>query len=166
MRYVPEHSSNPSMFGDDDNVTLIAESVDEERTRLFLTRELTHTRFSTRLTAPMGLRQALWLETKQAERSAAPCRARPSQPSCPNCFGQVWPLPASGGLPGCRMPPSSLVLVALHELGHAAAMLAMGVGVGFVRFVPFFGGMAAPKTATMTANGSMPSLHWPARASA
>ncbi|WP_027554789.1 metalloprotease [Bradyrhizobium sp. Cp5.3] len=39
------------------------------------------------------------------------------------------------------------IVVVLHELGHAAAMLMCGVGVRGIYLIPFFGGAAVPKTA-------------------
>ncbi|KJC42404.1 membrane protein [Bradyrhizobium sp. LTSP885] len=42
------------------------------------------------------------------------------------------------------------VVIVLHEAGHAAAMLMMGVGVRGIYLIPFFGGVAVPKTAYRT----------------
>jgi Zn-dependent protease len=39
------------------------------------------------------------------------------------------------------------IVVAIHEAGHAAAMLMVGVGVHAVYLIPFFGGAIVPKTA-------------------
>lgn len=38
-----------------------------------------------------------------------------------------------------------MVLIAIHEIGHALAMLYFGLGVSVISFIPFFGGVAAPK---------------------
>src|SRR5258708_21149618 len=40
-----------------------------------------------------------------------------------------------------------VVVVALHEAGHAAAMRMVGIGVQAIYLVPFFRGPAVPKTA-------------------
>jgi Zn-dependent protease len=43
------------------------------------------------------------------------------------------------------------VVIVLHELGHALAMLMAGVGIRGIYLIPFFGGAAVPKTAYRTA---------------
>lgn len=152
-------------YGDDDVVTIRLDSLGPARTRAQYQRELTHRSASTRLTAPFGLRQAAWLEKMQAEHGLLgpehilgklgqptddrPRRRRPAETTGEKVRTQVvWAILALlsfAFIAGWQDAVILLILVALHELGHAAAMLAVGSGVGFVRFVPFFGGMAAPR---------------------
>ncbi|MFM1815839.1 MAG: hypothetical protein RLZ98_2534 [Pseudomonadota bacterium] len=148
-RYLREDCSQPRMVGEDDVLRIKLEAMDPLHTRVTFARELMHMRFGTRLTVPIGLRQAVWLEKTQAEANRPGfARSAPKRSSQAALSHLIWALAALASfwwLAGLENALILLVLVALHELGHAAAMLAVGVGVGFIRFIPFFGGMAAPK---------------------
>jgi Zn-dependent protease len=147
FRYLPEHSDAKALLGDDDLVGYRVEPLDPHRTRLHAFRELSHKQARSRIVAPIGLRSASWLIKQQAElangNSGAPAslgnRALRQGLIAAATLASFWFI---AGLTDALL---LIVIIALHELGHAVAMLMTGVGVRFVTLVPFFGGMAMPK---------------------
>lgn len=142
-RYLPEFSDRPGMLGEDDILTINVEDAGQGHTRLSTRRELTHKVMATRITTPIGLRNMIHMVRGQAELEAGIASVRLS------LRDQVfWTLAAFASfwwLLGVEVAAILMVVIAVHEAGHALAMWRYGLGVGFVSFVPFLGGVAAPK---------------------
>src|SRR5262245_7840917 len=113
-------------------------------TRLRLSRELTHRRPATRITAPLGLRVLAWLVKTEAESrdGTAPGTARGR---LTQAAWLVAALASFWWLAGWTDAVLLVVLIVLHEAGHALAMWIAGRGVRFIALIPFIGGMAVPK---------------------
>ncbi len=142
-RYLPEFSPGATWIGDDDASENALEALPDGSTRMRCLRTLTHRRAGTRISAPMGLRQGAWRVKRQAEKEAGrepPPRSRLDQ------LG--WLLAAIASfwwLLGWQDAAILVLVITIHELGHAAAMLVTGRGVRLITLIPFFGGMAFPK---------------------
>lgn len=143
-RYLPEYSENPLLLGTDDLVGVSLEGLPGGSTRLRLSRELTHRRSATRITAPLGLRTQAWLAKTEAE-----AREGTGPGGLSRWVAQAaWFLAALASfwwLAGWKDAAILSVLIVLHELGHALAMWMTGRGVRFIALIPFIGGMAAPR---------------------
>lgn len=147
VRYLPELSSNPALMGEDDIVAMHLADTPTGGTRFVTTRTLTHKKPGTRITAPIGVRQAVWLVKTQAELEAAHPEHQPSTAMTLGIHA-FWALAAFATFAyafGWREALLLMVIIAVHEIGHALAMLHYGLGVHLISFVPFFGGMAVPK---------------------
>lgn len=144
VQYLPEHSENAATTGTDAVFGAAYEALPGGSTRLHLYRELTHGRPATRITAPLGLRVLAWLVKTEAEsrEGTAPGTARRWLTQA------VWLFAALASfwwLAGWKDAVLLVVLIMLHEAGHALAMCIAGRGVRFVTLIPFIGGMAVPK---------------------
>jgi Zn-dependent protease len=111
--------------------------------------ELTVRTFRDRIVYPTGLRGMAYRIKQQCEKEAGTS----SQLAAIANHGLL--LSAAALLSFCYLLGWKLGLllaavIVLHEAGHAAAMLMIGVGVRGVYLVPFFGGAAVPKTAYRT----------------
>lgn len=142
-RYLIEHSSGTATIGDDDTATIDLAAANNGATRITFTRDITHRSFSTRISAPVGVRGAVHMTKSQVEHEAgvAPARA-------PLWHQLVWTILAFlsfAWLLDWRTALAVMAIIAIHELGHALAMLWYGLGLNVVSFVPFLGGVAAPK---------------------
>lgn len=143
LKYMPEQCEDARTIGDDDIVTAHLDNA-QTATRCTLSRELTHRRLGTRISAPMGLRASAWLVKTEAERQSG--RAPAASKTALNQIAiAILSIASFWYLMGPADAAIVVVLVILHELGHAAAMRLVGVPVGFVSLIPFFGGVAAPK---------------------
>src|SRR5215475_9416949 len=143
-QYLPEHSEHAATIGTDDVFGATFEALPGGSTRLRLSRELTHRRPATRITTPLGLRVLAWLVKTEAEarEGTAPGTARRW---LTQAAWLVAALASFWWLAGWKDAVLLVVLVVLHELGHALAMGITGRGVRFVTLIPFIGGMAMPK---------------------
>lgn len=143
-QYLPELSENSWALGTDDFLSAEFDTLSDGGTRLRLFRELTHQQSRTRITAPIGLRSLASLVRTEAE-----ARAGTATPARHRWLRQAaWLLAALASfwwLAGWKDAAILVVLVTLHELGHALAMMITGRGVRFVTLIPFIGGMAMPK---------------------
>lgn len=142
VEYLPAYSPAPEQLGTNDMLLAVLADAPGGGTRFTYTRKLTHRRPATRITAPMGVRQGVFLVAQQAEHEAG--IATPA-PSLLTHF--VWTLAAFLSFAWLVGPTEALTLmavIALHEAGHALAMLRYGLGVSLVGFIPFLGGIAAP----------------------
>lgn len=145
-RYRPDLSSDPAQFGETDTTLARVEPTGSDKSRVVYERTLTHRRLGTRITVPVGLRQAVWLVKTEAER-----RVRAARP--PSFARRVLTeiglallaFLSFAWLVDWQDAAILLVLIALHELGHGIAMWGMGLGVRALGFVPFFGGLAVPR---------------------
>ena len=108
-----------------------------------MSRELTHLVAATRISAPIGVRQALWLIKSQAEHEAGVKSA--VAPWWHQIFWAIAAFASFAWIFGWQDALLLMGVVAVHEVGHALAMLWFGLGVRFISFIPFFGGVAAPK---------------------
>ena len=93
------------------------------------------------------MRQANWLVKNQAELEA---NAQEDTPSAAMSWGvhAFWAAAAFATFAyafGWQEALLLMIIIAVHEVGHALAMLHYGLGVHLISFVPFFGGMAVPK---------------------
>jgi Zn-dependent protease len=144
VQYLPEHSENAATIGTDDVFGAAFEALPCGWTRLHLYRELTHRRPATRITAPLGLRVLAWLVKTEAEsrEGTAPGTARRW---LTQAAWLVAALASFWWLAGWKDAVLLVVLIVLHEAGHALAMWIAGRGVRFIALIPFIGGMAVPK---------------------
>ncbi len=144
VQYLPEHSENSAKTGADGVFGATFEALPGGSTRLHLYRELTHRRPATRIAAPLGLRVLAWLVKTEAEsrQGTAPRAARRW---LTQAAWLVAALASFWWLAGWKDAVLLVVLIALHEAGHALAMWICGRGVRFITLIPFIGGMAMPK---------------------
>jgi Zn-dependent protease len=143
LRYLRDLSTNLHTIGFDDLVTVSLTPVTETSTRLSYVREMTHATMNTRITAPLGLRTAIALTKSQAEIEAGTMPAK-----APLWHQLIWTglaFLSFAWLLDWRTAIAIMVIIAIHEAGHALAMWRYGLGVHFVSFIPFLGGVAAPK---------------------
>jgi Zn-dependent protease/uncharacterized protein YndB with AHSA1/START domain len=142
-RYLAALSSRDAAVGDNDTATIDLVRDGETATRITFTRDITHRGFATRISAPVGVRSAVLLTKGQVEHEAGVTSAR-----APHWHQLVWTALAFlsfAWLLDWRTALAIMAIIAIHELGHALAMLWYGLGLNFVSFVPFLGGVAAPK---------------------
>ena len=144
VRYLREHSDRPDQLGAEDRCTMTLSDGANGGTRLAIARELTHLLAATRISAPMGVRMAAHLTKTQAEHEAGVKIAATG-----GWLQQVaWSVAALASfwlMFGWRDALVIATVVAVHEIGHALAMLRYGLGVRVISFIPFFGGVAAPR---------------------
>jgi Zn-dependent protease len=143
-RCLAELSEHAAWIGADDVCEVSLEPLPDGVTRMRLVRTLTHRRARTRISAPMAVRQSAWLLKTQAEKEAGHAPAR-WQPRLAHLLWVLAALASFWWLVGWWEAAILTLVIIVHELGHAAAMVATGQGVRFITLVPFFGGMAAPK---------------------
>lgn len=115
-------------------------------TELAMTRRLTHLKAATRITAPMSLRSAGYMIKQQAEVEAGTRKAA-DRPLGQQLLWAPLAFASFAWMFGWVDALILMALIAIHEIGHALAMLAFGLGVSVISFIPFFGGVAAPKRA-------------------
>ena len=142
VHYLPEHTDRQGLLGGHDHVVMSVSDLAGGGTRLGVTRELTHLQPGTRITVPMGLRSTAHMLKLQAELEAG---VAPAQR--PWWHHIAWALAAFASFAfifGWRDAALLLAIIAVHEAGHALAMLHFGMGVRLISFIPFFGGIAVP----------------------
>ena len=111
--------------------------------------ELTARSFRDRIVYPIGLRRMANLVKQQCEREAGTY----SRLAALGNHGLVLSMMALLSfcyLFGWKLGLLLATVIAVHEAGHVAAMLMVGVGVRGIYLIPFFGGAAVPKTAYRT----------------
>lgn len=118
-------------------------------TTLTIYNETTVRYFRDRINYPLAPRQMGYLVKHQCEKAAGTY----NQPAI--LANQGWLLSVAALLSFCyllgwREGLLLAIVVVLHELGHALAMLMTGVGIRGVYLIPFFGGAAVPRTAYRT----------------
>jgi Zn-dependent protease len=144
VQYLPEHSESAATIGTNDVFGVAFEALPCGSTRLRLYRELTHRRPATRITTPLGLRVLAWLVKTEAEarEGTAPGTVRRW---LTQAAWLVAALASFWWLAGWKDAVLLVVLIVLHEAGHALAMCIAGRGVRVITLIPFIGGMAVPK---------------------
>ena len=143
-RYLPEFCQDAAWIGTDDTLESSFKALPDGSTKLRMVRTLTHRRAGTRLSAPLGLRQGARRLKAKAELEAGHAAAhRPDR-----LRQSLWLAAAIASfwwLFGWLDAAIVTLVIILHELGHAVAMLLTGRGVRFITLVPFVGGLAVPR---------------------
>jgi Zn-dependent protease len=147
-QFVAHTLSVPPEGGRDVESGLVVEAT-PAGTRLTVSSELTARSFRDRIVYPIGLRRMANLMKQQCEKEAG-------------TYGRLAALGNHGlvlsfvallsfwYLFGWKLGLLLSAAIVLHEAGHAAAMLVVGVGVRGIYLIPFFGGAVVPKTTYRT----------------
>lgn len=107
--------------------------------------ELTVRSFRDRIIYPVGLRQIANRIKQQCEKEAG-THSRLADIANHGLLLSAVALLSFWYLLGWKLGLLLTVVIVLHEAGHAAAMLMVGVGVRGIYLIPFFGGAAVPRT--------------------
>ncbi|MCA6112006.1 hypothetical protein [Bradyrhizobium cenepequi] len=118
-------------------------------TTLTMFSELTVRTFRDRIVYPIGLRRIANLIRQQCEKEAG-THSRLVALANHGLVLSVAALASFWYLFGWQLGILLAIVIVLHEAGHVAAMLMVGVGVRGIYLIPFFGGAAVPKTAYQT----------------
>jgi len=111
--------------------------------------ELTARSFRDRIVYPIGLRRMANLIKQQCEKEAG-IHSRLAALGNHGLVLSMMALLSFCYLFGWELGLLLAIVIVVHEAGHVAAMLMVGVGVRGVYLIPFFGGAAVPKTAYRT----------------
>jgi Zn-dependent protease len=111
--------------------------------------ELTTRSFRDRILYPIGLRQIAYRIKHQCEKETG-TNSRLADIANHGLLLSAVALVSFGYWLGWESGLLLAVVIVLHEAGHAAAMLLVGVGVRGIYLIPFFGGAAVPKTTYRT----------------
>jgi Zn-dependent protease len=120
-----------------------------EGTSLTMFIELTVRSFRDRIIYPVGLRQIANRIKQQCEKEAG-THSRLADIANHGLLLSAVALLSFWYLLGWKLGLLLTVVIVLHEAGHAAAMLMVGVGVRGIYLIPFFGGAAVPRTTYRT----------------
>jgi Zn-dependent protease len=118
-------------------------------TTLTMSGELTARSFRDRIIYPLGLRRMANLIKRQCEKEAG-TYSRLATLGNDGLVLSVVALLSFWYLFGWKLGLLLSAAIILHEAGHAAAMLMVGVGVRGIYLIPFFGGAVVPKTTYRT----------------
>jgi Zn-dependent protease len=118
-------------------------------TMLTMFGELTARSFRDRIVYPVGLRRMASLVKQQCEKEAG-THSRLAALGNHGLVLSTMALLSFCYLFGWELGLLLSIVIVVHEAGHVAAMLMVGVGVRGIYIVPFFGGAAVPKTAYRT----------------
>jgi Zn-dependent protease len=121
-----------------------------EGTALTLFNEFTVRSFHERILYPLGASDLAVRIKAQCEKEALPPDRRSARPGGQGVAVSFVALASFWYLLGWQEALLLAAVVVLHEAGHAAAMRMVGMKVEGIYLVPFFGGMAVPKTAYAT----------------
>ena len=111
--------------------------------------ELTARSFRDRIVFPIGLRRMAHLTKQQCEKDAG-THSRLAALGNHGLVLSIAALLSFWYLFGWKLGLLLSTVTVVHEAGHVAAMLMVGVGVRGIYLIPFFGGAAVPKTAYRT----------------
>jgi len=120
-----------------------------EGTALTMFYELTVRTFRDRIVCPTGLRGMAFRIKQQCEKEAG-TDSRLAAIANHGLLLSAVALLSFWYMLGWQLGLLLAAVIVLHEAGHVAAMLAVGVGVRGIYLIPFFGGAAVPKTAYRT----------------
>lgn len=141
-----EHAlSIPPEEGRDREIGLKVEAT-SEGTALTVFNELTICSFRDRIVYPIGLRRMADMIKQQCELETG-TRSQLAEIANHGLVLSVLALLSFCYLFGWQSALLLSIVIAVHEAGHAVAMLMTGVGVRSIYFIPFFGGAVIPKTA-------------------
>jgi Zn-dependent protease len=147
-KYVAHPLSIPPEGGRDIETELMVGTT-PEGTTLTMFSEFTVRSFSDRIIYPLSPRRMAQLLKQQCEKDAG-TYSRLAALGDNGLLLSVLALLSFCYLFGWKLGLFLAVVIVLHEMGHAAAMLISGVGVRAIYLIPFFGGAAVPKTAYRT----------------
>jgi len=148
LREVPLALSVPPEPGRDRVVGLRVEAT-PQGTALTVFDELTVRFFRDRIVYPIGSRRMANLIRQQCEREVG-THSRLATLANHGLVLSVVALLSFWYLLGWQLALLLSIILVVHEAGHAAAMRMVGVGVRGIYLIPFFGGIAVPKTAYRT----------------
>ena len=118
-------------------------------TTLTMFGELTARSFRDRIVYPIGLLRMANLVKQQCEKEAG-THSRLAAVGNHGLVLSTMALLSFCYLFGWKLGLLLSTVIVVHEAGHVAAMLMVGVGVHGIYLIPFFGGAAVPKTAYRT----------------
>lgn len=126
-----------------DSVSAIAITGDDAGSTIVASNEMTHTRFATRILAPLGLALNLQRIKRTAEHYSG-------APKGVGAGSQVKMALITGALTfasflalfGWSVAAMLIVVILVHEFGHVIAMRWAGIPIKGIYFVPFFGAVA------------------------
>lgn len=147
-RVVAHPLSKPPEGGRDIETGLIVEAT-PEGTALTMFNELTVRSFRDRIIYPTAPRRMGNLIKQQCEKDAG-THSRLADIANHGLLLSALALVSFWYLLGWKLGLLLTVVIVLHEAGHAAAMLMVGVGVRGIYLIPFFGGAAVPRTTYRT----------------
>ena len=147
-RLVAHPLSKPPEGGRDIETGLIVEAT-PEGTALTMFNELTVRSFRDRIIYPTAPRRMGNLIKQQCEKDAG-TYSRLADIANHGLLLSALALVSFWYLLGWKLGLLLTVVIVLHEAGHAAAMLMVGVGVRGIYLIPFFGGAAVPRTTYRT----------------
>lgn len=147
-RVVAHPLSKPPEGGRDIETGLIVEAT-PEGTALTMFNELTVRSFRDRIIYPTAPRRMGNLIKQQCEKDAG-TYSRLADIANHGLLLSALALVSFWYLLGWKLGLLLTVVIVLHEAGHAAAMLMVGVGVRGIYLIPFFGGAAVPRTTYRT----------------
>jgi Zn-dependent protease len=147
-RALPHTLSVPPEGGRDVETGLLVEAT-PGGTALTMFGELTARSFRDRIVYPIGLRRMANLMKRQCEKEAGTYN-RLAAIGNHGLVLSTMALLSFCYLFGWKLGLLLSTVIVVHEAGHVAAMLMVGVGVRGIYLVPFFGGAAVPKTAYRT----------------
>jgi Zn-dependent protease len=143
------HTLNvPPDDGRDIETALMVEAT-PEGTALTMFIELTVRSFRDRIVYPIGLRLMANRIKQQCEKEAG-THSRLADIANHGLLLSAAALVSFWYLLGWKLGLLLTAVIVLHEAGHAAAMLMVGVGVRGIYLIPFFGGAAVPRTTYRT----------------
>jgi Zn-dependent protease len=151
VQCVPGHKlTHPPAFATD-CLTEVKIETRPEGIALTLSEEQTVGAFKDRILVPVGVFGRAARIKRQCEKDAGKAnRPAPSLDGGNSLGVSIVALLSFWYLVGWQDALLLVVVVALHEAGHAAAMRLVGMKVQGIYLVPFFGGAAVPKTAYQT----------------
>lgn len=144
-RYLDDPVPVGMPIGADDCYDMILEPTDDGGTRLTLIREVTHRSFATRFVGPLQLQTAADLMKTQGEHESGRAPVRAGSAPLRHLLLSIAAVASFVWLFGWQDAWILMAVIAVHEAGHALAMLRYGLGVRMISFVPFFGGVAASR---------------------
>lgn len=147
-RLVAHPLSKPPEGGRDIETGLIVEAT-PEGTALTMFNELTVRSFRDRIIYPTAPRRMGNLIKRQCEKDAG-TYSRLADIANHGLLLSALAIVSFWYLLGWKLGLLLTVVIVLHEAGHAAAMLMVGVGVRGIYLIPFFGGAAVPRTTYRT----------------
>ena len=139
---VLKNESAPECCPGDDYIAAVAVTGDEASSALVLTHQITHTGFASRLLMPIATQQNVGRLKYNAELRAGLKPATSSDQIKNAAITGALTFASFFALFGAESAAMLMVLILIHEVGHAIAMRSIGIPVKGIYFVPFLGGVA------------------------
>ncbi len=142
LSMLPE-DTDPAFDYGADNVSAIAITGDDAASTIIASNELTHTRFATRIMAPLGLALNLRRLKRTAEHySGAPSGGGAGSQARMAAITGALTFASFYALFGWSVAAMLIAVILIHEFGHVIAMRWAGIPIKGIYFVPFFGAVA------------------------